>query len=153
MTLFQMTGLIALTGLMASAGIRFWLDRAEEAGPRADLESVRILALDYARHFCSPSSTPPASPEGISQAATRIMAQAPGVLDPDRWSIRLESRSGGAGDRVLVRYRAAADDPANAAFLGLPGAVRTAGHIEIPVFRNPAGNRSGFRWLMSDESC
>ena len=151
MTLFQMTGMIALTGLMASAGIRFWLDRAEEAGPRADLESVRILALDYARHLCG--ATLPASPESMAQAAITLRRSTPGVIDPDRWSIRLQSRPGGAGNGVLVRYRAAADDPANAAFLGLPGAVRTAGHIEIPVFRNPAGNRSGFRWLMSDESC
>ncbi len=151
MSLFRTAVLIGLAAMAAAAGFRFWLERGEEAGLRADLEAARVLALDYARHLCG--STPPASPESMSQAARRLGRPAPGVIDPDRWSIRLQPRPGGAGNGVRLRYRAARDELANSVFAVLPGAARASGHIEIPVFRNPAGNRSGFRWLMSDEGC
>lgn len=157
MTLFRMTAMVALAGVMAAAGIRFWLDRAEEAGIRADLEAVRVLAMDYARHFCETPGALPASPETIARAASRIGESAPGVTAPGRWSIRLGSRTTVHGDHVginvLVRYRAAADDVANPVLLAQAGASRSSGHIEVPVSRRPTGNRSGFRWLMSDESC
>lgn len=151
MSLFRTAVLIGLAAMAAAVGFRFWLERGEEAGLRADLEAARVLALDYARHLCG--STPPASPESMSQAARRLGRPAPGVIDPDRWSIRLQPRPGGAGNGVRLRYRAARDELANSVFAVLPGAARASGHIEIPVFRNPAGNRSGFRWLMSDEGC
>lgn len=145
--------MVALAGVMAAAGIRFWLDRAEEAGIRADLEAVRVLAMDYARHFCETTAALPASPETIARAASRIGESAPGVSAPGRWSIRLAPRPNGAGTGVLVRYRAAQDDVANPVLLALAGSARSSGHIEVPVQRRPTGNRSGFRWLMSDESC
>ena len=151
MSLLRTAVLIGLAAMAATAGFRFWMERGEEAGLRADLEAARVLALDYARHLCG--ATIPAPPESMAQAAQRLGRSTPHVIDPDRWSIRLVSRPGGAGNGVLVRYRAASDNLANSVFAVLPGAARASGHIEIPVIRNPAGNRGGFRWLMSDEGC
>ena len=151
MSLLRTAILLGLTALVAAAALRFWLDRVEEAALSADLEAVRVLAVDYARHFCG--AAVPGSPESLVQAATRIGRDTPGVTDPARWSIRLEARPGGAGPGVLVRYSASADDLANSIFNVLPGASAASGQIEIPVRRRQAGNSSGFRWLMSDAGC
>lgn len=144
---------VALMGMLATAGIRFWQERTEEAGLRADFEVVRALAMDYARHFCQTSATLPASPESLADAAARIGQTLPPVTDRDPWSIRLEARPGGSGLRALARYQADPGDLANSVFSIMPGAETVSGQIEMPVPRGLSGNSAGFRWLMSDESC
>ena len=151
--LIRAVAMVSLMAMLAAAGFRFWQGRTEEAGLRADLEAVRAFAVDYARHFCDTSATPPAAPESLADAASRMGRSVPPVLDPDPWSIRLEARPGGAGLRALARYQAGAGDLANSVFSVMAGATTVSGRIEIPVPRGRSGNSTGFRWLMSDEAC
>ncbi|MYH91249.1 MAG: hypothetical protein F4128_10780 [Gammaproteobacteria bacterium] len=149
----HIAAMVALMAMLAAAGFRFWQDRTEETALRADLEAVRALAVDYARHFCETSAALPASPESLAGAAARIGRSVPPVTDPDPWSIRLETRPGGAGLRALARYRAGTGDLANSVFSVMAGAETVSGQIEIPVPRGRSGNSAGFRWLMSDKAC
>ncbi len=151
MSLARTAIVLSLLTMAAAAGVRFWLDRAAEAALQADLAAVRVVAEAYVRHFCG--TTGPTSPESLLQAAQRLGEDPPGVAAPDRWSLQWTARPGGAGAVVRIRYRLGSEEVGRALFASLPGATESGGTIEIPVPRRLDGNRSGFRWLMSDVPC
>lgn len=168
--LLEVIAVLAVLSVFVGYGVYGWNERKDRAQLASDLTTVRSLAGQLDRKYCTRTS----ARQMTLNAATGDLGSAATVKDADRWWIHLNQPTGPgpapeAVDQyflhrspTLVVYRVSRNSPEGAHLLGEAGAVAvpvttsggTVDSIQIPVVREEqiGGSRREFRFLMRDSA-